>query len=51
MVKEEVGMKLLKRIMKEPILIESLKYKTILSYCLKCKKKYRKLKSKSFKNQ
>ena len=31
-------MKLLKRIMKEPIIIESLKYKTILSYCLKCKK-------------
>ena len=32
---------------KKQILI---KYKTILFYCLKCKKEYRKYKSKSFKN-
>ena len=40
-VKEKALMKLLEKMHK---------YKTMLSYCLKCKKKYTKHKSKSFKN-
>ena len=33
------------------ITVLSLKYKTMSSYCLKCRKKYRKHKSESFKDQ